>query len=44
MAEAEFAPLEVVHPGVKNEKLDLNKIAMQFAQFMDVDTAKDVSF
>jgi len=27
----------------KNGKLDLNKVASQFAQFMEVDTAKDVS-
>ena len=44
MAEAEFAASEVALSGAKNEKLDLSKIATQFAQFMDVSTAKEVSF
>ena len=42
MAEADAS--EVAPPGAKNGNLDLKKIASQFAQFMDVDTAKDVSF
>jgi len=28
----------------KNGKLDLNKVARQLAQFMEVETAKDVRF
>ena len=44
MAEADIDASEVAPPGAKNGKLDLKKIASQFAQFMDVDTAKDVSF
>lgn len=44
MAEAEFATPGVALTGAKGGKLDLNKIAAQFAQFMDVDTAKEVSF
>jgi len=43
MAEAESAASEVAFTGAKNGKLDLQKIATQFAQFMDVDTAKEVS-
>lgn len=42
MAEAESAASEAALPGAKNGKLDLHKIAIQFAQFMDVDTAKEV--
>lgn len=41
MAESD---LTVPAPGVTNGKLDLNKITTQFAQFMDVDTAKEVNF
>ena len=44
MAEGDLAALEVSAPGAKNGKLDLHKITTQFAQFMDVDTAKEVSF
>ena len=44
MAEGDFAVSEVPVPGAKNGKLDLHKISTQFAQFMDVDTAKEVSF
>ena len=44
MAEGDLASLEVPASGAKNGKLDLNKIATQFAQFMDVDTAKEVRF
>ena len=40
MAEGD---LSVPAPGAANGKLDLHKIATQFAQFMDVDTAKEVS-
>ena len=41
---AEVDASEAAPPVVKNGKLDLAKIASQFAQFMDVDTAKEVSF
>ena len=46
MAEgtSDIIALEASVSGEKNGKLDLYKIATQFAQFMDVDTAKDVSF
>ena len=45
MTETETASyaLEVNQSESKNEKLDLRKIASQLAQFMEVDTAKDVS-
>ena len=44
MAETETATstLAFNQSESKNGKLDLNKIASQLAQFMEVDTAKDV--
>lgn len=42
MAENEAAS-SVLFSELKNGKLNLNKVATQLAQFMEVDTAKDVS-